>query len=140
MASSSDGSVHWTFRTNGQEMYVALKGTLSMPNSEELFAALKPLAKSPEPMIYFSLRDLDRCDSAGLGVIVGLNSQLRSAKKTVMMLEPNSFVRKLFKLARMDLLLKIETGISADITMKEMEKLPAADSIAALGATQPLSS
>ena len=108
------------YRTD-EEYLIRLIGTLTLRNSQWLDEQLRSLLKESLGKIYFSLRELEYVDSAGLGFFVSFNSRARSSSKEFILLQPNASLVRLFKLSRIDLILNVAYGAEAESIAKRIE-------------------
>ena len=116
-----DGTLSLKGYRTDEAYLIRLIGTLTLRNSQWLDEQLARLLKEGLGKIYFSLGELEYVDSAGLGFLVSFNSRARSSNKELVILQPSASLVRLFKLSRMDLILKIAFGAEAESITERIE-------------------
>lgn len=107
---------------NENALYVALRGRLNRHDVETAGRAIQSLLNQPQKRVYVSLHDLRSIDSAGLGLLVQMNSRLRKQGREMVVLQPSMDVGRLLHMSKLELLMQIEEGLAADRVRREMER------------------
>lgn len=101
---------------NDNELLVALFGEIKLETLESFRPRLVELLDRECETIYIDLQGVTRLDSAGLGMLVGINMTARNRKKHLRLLSPVKDVRDLFHLSKINIIIKIlEGSLAAEI-------------------------
>ena len=79
-------------------------------------------SSSGEARIFISMRELEYIDSSGLATLIRLNAKALSAGRRFGIVLPSTKIAPVFKLTRMDSMLKIAEGGEAEALLAEIER------------------
>lgn len=102
-------------------VYFKLSGSLTMQNFERALESLSGFFNDSPEHLYLMMSDLRYLDSAGLGMFVRLNARCRIAGCGLMLLNLTNDIARLFALSKMDQILSIESGSTADDIRRTFE-------------------
>lgn len=110
------GSCIYEVQKNGQEMNIILKGDMDHHNAVTLRAELDALLLEERPTrVVIDLQSIGFMDSSGLGFIMGRYSVMQKLGGELVLREPNERITKIFELAGLGRIVKIENGKKEEI-------------------------
>jgi anti-sigma B factor antagonist len=87
---------------------VYLKGSLSIATTEEFYSQVSSLLDDGEKNFVFHISSLDFIDSTGLGTLVRLTKRIKEKNGEIRLAEPQTHIKEMFELIRMDKVLPID--------------------------------
>lgn len=104
------------------ECYIKLVGSLTLAGCEDLFEDVIRIVEREDEKLVVGLRDLEFVDSAGLGTLIRINGQMKRDDCELVFIEPAAQVYQLITLAKIDLVISVETGPNGQNMRQELEK------------------
>ena len=87
---------------------ISVEGELDVSTADKLKEYLHNLADEKILDMKINLERLDYIDSTGLGVMIGVLKKLKMDNKEIYILNPKSNVKKIFTIAGLDKIFKVE--------------------------------
>jgi len=116
-------SLSITAYREGHECYIKLAGSLTLPRCEDLSADVARVVSKDDKTVIIGLQLLEFVDSAGLGMLIQINSKMKRDKRDLVFIEPGAQVFGLMKLAKIDLVIPIQTGEAGLEVVQRLEQV-----------------
>lgn len=99
-----------THTVSGDSVIAVLKGEIDHHRAGVLRGELDELIRRTHPQkLYLDMRQIDFCDSSGLGLIMGRYALLSRLGGELIVFKPSGVVARMLSLAGMERLIRIET-------------------------------
>ncbi|UCB44956.1 MAG: STAS domain-containing protein [Spirochaetota bacterium] len=92
------------------KLTVKVKGDIYIDQANELLVTFNDIIKKNPKEVILDLKELQSITSSGIGKIVLLYKELQKKNGTVKIIGVNSTIMQIFKIVKLDRLVKIETG------------------------------
>lgn len=92
----------------GQSVRIAIKGEIDIYSAPDFKESLYQSINEVQQDIILECRDLSYIDSMGLGILVGALKRVREKGHNIIIRNPRSTVRKLFRITGLDKVFIIE--------------------------------
>ncbi|NLL66490.1 MAG: STAS domain-containing protein [Clostridiaceae bacterium] len=87
---------------DGQNYIIAIKGEIDIYSAPEFKESLSQSINGVQQDIVLDCSELSYIDSMGLGILVGALKRVREKEHNIIIRNPRSTVRKLFKITGLD--------------------------------------
>lgn len=110
------GSCFYDVQRNGQDMKITLKGDMDHHNAVSVRGEIDAILLEERPKrVVINLHDIGFMDSSGLGFIMGRYSVMQKLGGDLVLEEPNERITKIFDLAGLGRIVRIENGKKEEI-------------------------
>ena len=92
------------------KLTVKVKGDIYIDQANELLGTFNDIIEKNPKEVILDLKELQSITSSGIGKIVLLYKELQKKNGTVKIIGVNSTIMQIFKIVKLDRLIKIETG------------------------------